>query len=65
MRGEGSVAGERKVVGVYQSFILGVSVYHAIDEYQLRLDVQRFPWPVYYLFTRVLYFTSWGIIIVQ
>ena len=23
---------------------------YAINEYQLRLDVQRFLWPVYYLF---------------
>ena len=41
------------------------SDHHAINEYQLRLDVQRFLWPVYYiiyLFTRVLYFASWGVI---
>ena len=36
--------------------------------YQLRLDVQRSLWPVYYialfnLFTRVLYFTSWGVMV--
>ena len=33
---------------VYQSFIPGVSN-HAINEYQLRLDVQRFLLPVYYI----------------
>ena len=33
---------------VYQSFIHGVST-PAINEYQLRLDVQRFLWPVYYI----------------
>ena len=41
-------------------------MYHAINEYQLRLDVQRFFWPVCYisyviLFTWVLYFASWGV----
>ena len=36
---------------MYQSFIHG----HAINEYQLRMDVQRFLWPVYYIYliTRV------------
>ena len=32
---------------VYKSFIHGVSV--PCHEYQLRLDVQRFLWPVYYI----------------
>ena len=44
MRGDSGVAGEGRVVGVP---ILGY-VHHAINEYQLRLDVQRFLWPVYY-----------------
>ena len=34
---------------VYQSFIHGVNA-PCINEYQLRLDVQRFLWPAYYLF---------------
>jgi len=41
-------------------------VYHAINDYQLRLDVQRFLSGLcinlYYL--RVLYFASWGVITV-
>ena len=41
MRGEGGVAGEGRVVGV--------QVHHAINEYQLGLDVQRFLWPVNYI----------------
>ena len=39
-------------------------MYHAINEYQLRLDVQHFLWSVYYiaiLFTQVLDFASWGV----
>ena len=38
-------------------------MHHAINEYQIRLDVQRFLWPMYYidLFTQVLYFASWGV----
>ena len=37
-------------------------VHHAINEYQLGLDVQHFFWPVNWLsyITRVLYFASWG-----
>ena len=31
-------------------------MHHAINEYQLRLDVQRFLWPAYYLF--ILYYTG-------
>ena len=27
-------------------------VHHAINEYQLRLDVQRFLWPAYYIILR-------------
>ena len=41
MKGEGGVAGEGRVVGV-PSFIPG----HAINEYQLRLDVQCYLWAV-------------------
>ena len=37
-------------------------MYHAINEYQLRLDVQRFLWSVYYLFMWVLYCAPWGVI---
>ena len=42
MRGDSGVAGEGRVVGI-------PDFYHAINEYQLRLDVQRFLWPVYYI----------------
>ena len=33
---------------VNQSFIPG-EVHHVINKYQLRLDVKRFLWPVYYI----------------
>ena len=39
MRGDGGVAGEGRVVGVPK--------FRAINEYQLRLDVKHFLWPVY------------------
>ena len=39
MRGGGGVAVEGRVVGIPG---------HAINVYQLRLDVQRFLWPVSY-----------------
>ena len=42
MRGDGGVAGEGRVVNVPK-------FHHAINEYQLRLDVQCFLWPVYYI----------------
>ena len=42
MRGESGVVGEGRVVGV-PNFIPGVSA----PCHQLRLDVQRFLWPVY------------------
>ena len=41
---------EGRVVG-----ILG-QVHHAINEYQLRLDVKRFLWPVYYIV--ILYYAG-------
>ena len=41
MRGEGGVAGEGKVVGIPK-----VHSWHAINEYQLRLDVQCYLWAV-------------------
>ena len=55
MRGDGGVSGEGRVVGVPKFHSWG----HAINEYQLRLEVQRFLLPAYYisyiiLFTRVL-----------
>ena len=56
VRGEVGVAGERKLVGV-PSLIPGVKVYPAINEYQLRLDVQRFLWPVYYRYIRLFIIT--------
>ena len=39
VRGDGDVAGEGRVVGVPKI--------RAINEYQLRFDVQHFLWPVY------------------
>ena len=42
MRGDDGVAGEGRVVNVPK-------FHHAINEYQLRLDVQCFLWPVYYI----------------
>ena len=40
-------------------------MHRAINEYHLRLDVQRFLWPVnciiYTTYTWVLYFASWGV----
>ena len=45
MRGEGGVSGEGRVVGVakFHSW----DVHHGINDNQLKLDVQRFLWPVY------------------
>ena len=40
MRGDGGIAAEGRVVGVPKFHSWG-------NEYQLRLDVQRFLWPVY------------------
>ena len=48
MRGDSGVAGEGRVVGVPKFHSWGL-VHHAINEYQLSLDVQRFLWPVYYI----------------
>ena len=48
MRGDSSVAGEGGVVGVPKFHSWGL-VHHAINEYQLSLDVQCFLWPVYYI----------------
>ena len=47
MRDDGSVASERRVVGVPKFSFFGY-VHHAINKYQLRLDVQCFLWPAYY-----------------
>ena len=49
MRGDCSVAGEGRLVGVPKFHSWGKCTMHAINEYQLRLDVQRFLWPVYYI----------------
>ena len=40
MRGDGGIAGEGRVVNVPK-------FHHAINEYQLRLDVQCFLWPAF------------------
>ena len=45
MRGDSGVAGEGELL-VFKSVIPGVSLPCHINEYQLRLDVQRFFWPV-------------------
>ena len=45
MRGGGGVAGEGRVVGVPKFHSWG----KCTMQYQLRLDVQRFLWPVYYI----------------
>ena len=52
--GDGGVAGEGRVIGVPKFHFWGK--YIMSNEYQLRLDVQCFLWPVYciILFTRVL-----------
>ena len=61
MRVDGGVAGEGRVAGLPNFHSWGISAPCHFNEYQLRLDVQRFLWPVYYI-TRVLYFASWGVI---
>ena len=43
--GEGDAAGEGRVVGVPKSH--SWQVHHAINEYQLRLNLQRLVWPLY------------------
>ena len=62
MRCDGGVPGEGELL-VYQSFIPGM--HYAINDYQLRLNVQRFHSPVnfiaLYYNTQVLYLTSWGV----
>ena len=45
VRGDGIVAGEGRVVCVPKFHSWG----KCTNEYQLRLDVQRFLWPVYYI----------------
>ena len=62
MRGEGSVAGEGRVVGVPKFHSWGKCAM-PLTNIRLRLDVQRFPWLYYIvLFMWVLYFASWGVI---
>ena len=58
MRVDGGVAGEGRVAGVPKFHSWGISAPCHFNKYQLRLDVQRFLWPVYYIIyiTRVLYF---------
>ena len=46
MRGEGGVAGEGSVVGAPKFHSWGKCTM-PLNEHQLRLDVQRFLWPVY------------------
>ena len=46
MRGDGGVAGEGRVVGV-PKFHSRSKCTIPLNEYQFRLDVQRFLWPVY------------------
>ena len=63
MRGDSGVADEGRVVGVPKFHSWGKCTMgdHAINEYQLRLDVQRFLWPVYYiviLYYIILYYIT-------
>ena len=53
-RCEGGVAGEGKLVVVPKFHSWGKCTYCAINEYSVRLDVQRFLWPVYY-FKQILH----------
>ena len=52
MRGDSGVAGEGRVVGIPKFHSLG----KCINKYQLRLDVQLFLWPVYYIMLYYLYY---------
>ena len=49
MRGDNGVASERRVVGVPKFHSWGKCTMPFNNEYQLRLDVQRFVWLVYYI----------------
>jgi len=51
VKGESGVAGEGRVVGVPKFHSCGKCMHHAVNEYQLRLDVQWFLWPVNYIIT--------------
>ena len=48
MRGDGGVAGDGRIVDVPKFHSWGKCTMPLINEYQLRLDVQRFLWPVNY-----------------
>ena len=50
--GDSGVVGEGRVVGVPKFHSWGK--YTMPNEYQLRLDVQRFFWPVYYIVLFIL-----------
>ena len=50
MRGDGGVAGEGRVVGVPKFHSWGKCTMTLYNKYQLRLDVQRFLWPAYYIY---------------
>ena len=52
MRGDGGVAGERRVVGVPKFHSWGKCTMPLTNINRLRLDVQRFLWPVYYIVIR-------------
>ena len=52
MRGDSGVAGEGRVAGIPKFHSWGT--YTMRFKYQLRLDVQRFLWPVYYLYYIIL-----------
>ena len=55
MRGDSGAAGEGRVVGVLKFHSWGKCTMP--NEYQLRLDVQHFLWPVYYI---GLYYIIYG-----
>ena len=66
MRGDCGVAGEGRLVGVPKFQSWGKCTM-PINEYQLRSDVQRYFWPVYYIRLCYIYMDplipSWGVIL--
>ena len=49
MRGDSGLAGEGRVAGILKFHSWG-KCSMPLTKHQLRLDVQRFLWPVYYLY---------------
>ena len=61
MRGDAGVAGKRESCWCTKVLFLG-EVHQIVNEYQLRLDVQRFLWPVNDYIKQVFHFASWDVI---